>query len=254
MPIQYVSVEEAMSRDGLRMVVVGNVPSAWGEAAKGIFHLKRLEWLGVRLVYDNDALKKWTNGELSGPVVFYEKEFPRVGWAEILLLAERLAPDPVLLPADPLEKSRVVTSSDLFCNRNGLGWARRLQQVHAGLNNQGGFPPRIANYLGKKYGYTPEAGAAAGARVRELLVRFVGELRSSRGPYYLGDRLTALDIYSATFMGLFQPLPDALCRIDPPIRSALETMDEETRAALDPILLEHRDMMYEKHLETPLCL
>jgi glutathione S-transferase len=254
MPIQYVSVEEAISRDGLRMVVVGSVPSPWGEAAKGIFHLKKLDWVGVRLVYDNDALKKWTNGELSGPVVFYEKEHPRIGWAEILLLAERLAPEPALLPADPLQKSRVITSCDLFCNVDGLGWARRLQTVHAGLNGQGGFPPRIASYLGKKYGYTPGTGAAAGARARELLGRFAGELRASRGPYYLGDRLTALDIYSATFMGLFQPLPEALCRIDPPIRAALETLDEETRAALDPVLLEHRDMMYEKHLETPLCL
>ena len=33
MPFQYVDVEDAISRDGLRMVVVGNVPSPWGEAA-----------------------------------------------------------------------------------------------------------------------------------------------------------------------------------------------------------------------------
>lgn len=36
MSFQYVSVQEAMKRGGLRMVVVGNVPSPWGEAAKGI--------------------------------------------------------------------------------------------------------------------------------------------------------------------------------------------------------------------------
>ena len=35
MPVQYVGVEEAIARKGLRMVVVGNVPSPWGEAAKG---------------------------------------------------------------------------------------------------------------------------------------------------------------------------------------------------------------------------
>ena len=64
----------------------------------------------MRLVYDNDALKKWA-GELSGPVVIYDNELPRTGWAEILMLAERLAPEPALLPSDPLEHSRVVTLS-----------------------------------------------------------------------------------------------------------------------------------------------
>ena len=35
MTFEYVSVEQAMARGGLRMVVVGDVPSPWGEAAKG---------------------------------------------------------------------------------------------------------------------------------------------------------------------------------------------------------------------------
>lgn len=36
MAFQYVSVDEAIRRSGVRMVVVGGVPSPWGEAAKGI--------------------------------------------------------------------------------------------------------------------------------------------------------------------------------------------------------------------------
>ncbi len=40
MTFPYISVEEARARSGLRMVVVGNVPSPWGEAAKGILHIK----------------------------------------------------------------------------------------------------------------------------------------------------------------------------------------------------------------------
>ena len=34
MPVTYLSTEPAIARPGLRMVVVGNVPSPWGEAAK----------------------------------------------------------------------------------------------------------------------------------------------------------------------------------------------------------------------------
>ena len=66
MTFQYVSVQEAIARSGLRMVVVGDVPSPWGEAAKGIFHIKGLDWVAVRLAYDDDALKDWA-GQRSGP-------------------------------------------------------------------------------------------------------------------------------------------------------------------------------------------
>src|ERR1700758_5193412 len=98
MAFPYISVDEARSRKGLRMVVVGQVPSPWGEAAKGILHIKGIEWAAVRLVYDSEPLREWA-GQRSGPVAIYDEERPRAGWAEILLLAERLAPQPRLVPA-----------------------------------------------------------------------------------------------------------------------------------------------------------
>src|SRR5213596_1526364 len=85
MAVQFVSVEDAIARSGLRMVVVGKVPSPWGEAAKGLFRIKGLDFVAVRLAYDDAALKKWA-GQLSAPVVFHGGEPPRAGWAEILML------------------------------------------------------------------------------------------------------------------------------------------------------------------------
>ena len=126
MTFQYVSVEEAIKRPGLRMVVVGDVPSPWGEAAKGILHIKGIEWVAVRLSYDNEALKEWA-GQRSGPVAIYNNERPRSGWAEILLLAERLAPRPSLLPANPAERALVFGLAHEICGEGGLGWSRRLQ-------------------------------------------------------------------------------------------------------------------------------
>ena len=82
MGFQYLSVEQAIKAPGLRVVFVGKVPSPWGEAVKGILHLKRIPFAGVRLVYDDAALKQWA-GQLSGPVAVYEDETPRSGWAEI---------------------------------------------------------------------------------------------------------------------------------------------------------------------------
>src|SRR5262245_37906214 len=170
MTFQYIDVEDATKRHGLRMVVVGNVPSPWGEAAKGIFHIKGLEWAAVRLVYDSDRelLRQWA-GQDSAPVVVYDNEPPRGGWAEILSLAERLAHQPSLLPADPAERDAVLGIGHEICGEAGLGWSRRLQLIHVGLQNSGGFPEPIAQYLGKKYGYTPETGAASASRVVQLL-------------------------------------------------------------------------------------
>jgi glutathione S-transferase len=255
MSFEYLSVEDAVKAQGLRVVFVTKVPSPWGEAAKGIFHIKHIPFTGVRLVYDNPLLQQWA-GQLSGPVAIYDNEPPRSGWAEILMLAERLAPTPALLPLDPTERARALSLADKFCSAEGLGASRRLQAVHAGLTRAGGFSERVAGYLGKKYGYDPARATEYGARVRQLLRELGTTLRERRGdgPYYLGRTLSAADVYSATFVAMFMPLPEIHCVMHPDSRAAFEWLDDETRAALDPVLLEHRDIMYTRHLELPLSL
>lgn len=256
MAFTYITVEEAIQRRGLRMVVVGGVPSPWGEAAKGILHIKRIDWAAVRLDYESEALKQWA-GQRSGPIAIYEDERPRAGWAEILLLAERLAPAPALLPSDPAARALVFGLSHEICGEQGLGWSRRLQLVHAGLHGQGGFPERTAKYIGKKYGYSAAAGAAAGERVHQLLGMLAARLKVQRATgsrYYVGDALSAVDIYAATFLALLRPLPHEMCAMDPVTRAAFELRDPETDAALEPVLLEHREMMYREHLVLPLAL
>jgi glutathione S-transferase len=255
-PFASVSVEEAIKRSGVRMVVVGDVPSPWGEAAKGILHIKGIEWVAVRLAYDSEPLKEWA-GQRSGPVLIYENERPRSGWAEILLFAERLAPSPSLLPTSAAERALVLGLAHEICGEGGLGWSRRLQLVHAGLRNAGGFPERVANYLGKKYGYSPEAGAAADARVADLLGMLIARLKAQRqagSRYYVGNALTAADVYSATFAALFDPLPPEQCKMDAKVRAVFSAKEAHTGVALDPILFEHRDRMYRDYLELPLSL
>jgi glutathione S-transferase len=252
---RYVAVEEAIAADGLRMVVVGGVPSAWGESAKGIFHVKGLDWLAVRLEYKNEALMRWA-GQQSGPIAIYQQEPPRDAWAAILMLAERLSPQPPLLPAEPEERAWVLGLSHEILGENGLAWTRRLQLVHAGLEERGGFPGRVAAYLGRKYGYSPACGQQYSERVASLLRMLAKRLRSQQASagYLCGSTLTAADIYCAAAMALFRPLPPEVCEMQPPLRDALETQDAQTAAALDPILLEHRDRMYARHLSLPLSL
>jgi len=115
----------------------------------------------------------------------------------------------------------------------------------------------VSKYLGKKYGYSPEAGVNSGSRVADVLRMLASRLKQQRqagSRYYIGDALTAVDIYSATAMAMFVPLPPEQCRMDGPTRTAFETRDPQIEAALDPILLQHRDMIFAERLELPLSL
>ena len=94
----------------------------------------------------------------------------------------------------------------------------------------------------------------AGAHRQGMLAHRLRKQRAAGSSYYIGESLTAVDVYSATFAAMFAPLPPAQCDMDAGTRAAFETRDAQTAAALDPILFEHRDMMYAEHLELPLSL
>ncbi|MEE2674291.1 MAG: hypothetical protein VX466_10880 [Myxococcota bacterium] len=257
MPFEYVDLETAKQHDGLRMVVVPGVPSPWGEAAKGILHVKRIPWQAVRLDQGDPAMAEWAGGERSGPVAIYQDEPARKGWAEILLLAERLAPEPGLLPADAGERALAFGLSHEICGEMGLGWCRRNAGVHAGVSEAGGFPKGVALYLGNKYGYRAEEAEAYTARSVNILESLSARLHAQRAAgqrFYLGSTLSAVDVYSAAFMALFKPLPPEQCPMLDAMRPAFESSDPATQKALDPILLEHRDFIYEEYLELPLRL
>ncbi len=256
MPGNYIDLKQAQEQQGLRMVVVAGIPSPWSEAAKGIFHVKQLPWSAVRHDPRDSDMANWT-GSRSAPVVMYNNEAPRSGWAEILLLAERLSPEPALLPKDAKERALALGLCHEICGEMGLGWSRRLESVHKGLIGVGGFPEEIAKYLASKYGYQKQQAPGYGQRVVSLL-KMLGEClhaqREVGKPFYIGSELSAVDIYSATFMAYFKPLPPEQCPMLDIIRPVFESLDGPIAEALDPILIEHRDFIYSEYLELPLSL
>ena len=98
---QYVEIEEANGMSGLRVVLTPSVPGPWTEAAKAILRVKNLPYVKVRqeLLGQNLPLLKWTK-QATAPVFVYNDERPRTIWNDQLYLAERLAPNPPLIPAD----------------------------------------------------------------------------------------------------------------------------------------------------------
>jgi len=98
------------------------VPSPWTEAAKGIFHVKGIACAYAAQAKDDPdgALVAWA-GDVGVPVVAYENEKLRTGWAEILLLAERLKPEPVLVPARAEDRSPITIGRPPSGFSNNIG-------------------------------------------------------------------------------------------------------------------------------------
>ncbi len=256
MPINYIDFEQAKDQPGLRMVVVPGIPSPWSEAAKGVFHVKNITWSAVRLDQRNKDMAQWT-GTRSGPVVMLDNQAPQSNWQQILLLAETLAPIPELLPKDAAARAKTLQLCEDICGEAGLGWSGRLDGIHSGLTGQGGFPKPIAQYLGAKYGYEADFAQRNSDRLVALLYKMAVCLidqKKNGSRFYVGDTLSAVDIYSATFMAYFNPLEQSVCPMDSDMRATFESNTAVVTEALDPILLAHRDFIYEKFLELPLSL
>ena len=134
-------LEEARAASGLRVVIATNVPSPWSQAALGAFDVKGLDYLAVRLRRADDEIRRWT-GARNAPVVLYDDEPPRTGWAEILALAERLGGRVSLVPADDGARVRMFGLSHEILGEGGLGWSVRLLLTHLGLETDGrrGWP------------------------------------------------------------------------------------------------------------------
>jgi glutathione S-transferase len=258
--VEYIGIAEAIETQGLRLVLTAGVPGPWSEAAKSVFYVKKIPYAPVRQTggQPNDELRDWT-GYDNAPQAVYEDERPRIGWSEILFLAERLAPTPALVPADPRERVAMFGLMHEIASEMGFAWCRRLQLFHPILQlPEGAAPAQLVesvSRMARKYGYSPEQAAVADARVIEILELLSSVLREQKqggSDFFVGTSLSAVDIYWATFAAMVAPLPPEQCPMDDMMRGSYTVTDEKILAAAHPILLEHRDRIYRDYLELPL--
>jgi hypothetical protein len=257
MAMPWVEVNEARTLPGLRLIVTKGIPNPWSEGAKAVFDVKKIPWIPVpqRVMAPNTEIQEWT-GQTSAPAAIYDDEPPRTTWSAILQLAERLVPEPALIPRDPDERARMFGYLHELCGELGFGWCRRLQFAHAVITNGSPLRP-IGEYIAGRYGYGLQSPVEIEARVRELLRLFAAPLRrqyDAGRPFFLGDRLTALDLYWATFATLIRPLPPEVCPMYEQSRELYTLTDPTLLALVDPLLLEHRDRIYREYLTLPLRL
>ncbi|MBM4255838.1 MAG: hypothetical protein FJ147_08065 [Deltaproteobacteria bacterium] len=256
----YISVEEARKLSGLRVVLSPGVPGPWSEAAKGILYVKKIPYVRVRqdIGGENRALVEWT-AQATAPVFAWDDEPPRSTWIQQLYLAERLQPNPLLIPTNIEDRSLMFGYCNELCGEHGFGWSKRLMLVHPTLSNPNVDEKSRAfsQYIGDKYGYNaPEAASAAArcAAIIGFLVTRLEQQRTKGSSFYIGNQLSALDIYSATFTALIQPLPHEQCPMPAPFRTLYTNTDPLIQAAAKPILFEHRDFIYREYLQLPIDL
>ena len=259
---KYIELENAIKMPGLRLFLIPGLAGPWGEAAKGIFHVKKIPFVRVRhRIGDPDylmALENWT-GQTSYPVAAYDDERPRTTWTEILFLAERLAPEPALIPSAAEERALMFGYSHELCGELGLCWSQRLMCFEKRLSaNPGNIGPLRSPAFQRKYGYSPATAAAAPQRIVQIMQLFTSRLEQQHARKYrflVGDRLSALDIYWATFISRIQPLSEDLCRMEERAFFIEVLADHPLiKAAMNPVLLAHRDFVYHNYLELPVDL
>jgi hypothetical protein len=200
-------------------------------------------------------LVEWT-GQSSAPVVAWNDERPRSSWLDQLNLAERLAPEPPLIPADVDERARMFGLANELLGENGMVWVKRLLMVDAPLKSLAADDPQRAfwTFMGQKYGYSPAAADRAAQRIEAIVTAFAKQLSSqqARGKRYLvGDRLSALDIYWAACCAILDPMPADRCPMADGFRGVYGNTDPRIDKALTRELRAHRDFIYDEHLEMP---
>src|ERR1700758_3980081 len=254
--LEYRSFKEIIDHPGLRIVLVKGAPSPWGQATKTIFEIKGLDyvaapWSGGE---PNADIVAW-GGEASAPIVAWAKEKPINRWIDILYLAERLAPKPSMIPADPTQRARMIGLSHEICGEMGIGWNRRLQLFAPAFAS--GSPSEGISRMGSKYGYNEVDLKLAGERTAASLKALATQLKSQyarSSKYFVGETLSALDIYWTAFANLLDPLPNEQNPMPDGLRRGFTATDPVVRAAIDPLLLEHRDRIFRDHFRNPMEL
>ena len=265
----YVSIEQARKMSGLRVVLGAYpIPGPWRESCKGVLHVKGLQYtcvqssdagasdLAVGMANTQSELIAWT-GQASAPVIAYNDELPRAKWYDQLLLAERLAPDPTLIPTDIEDRVRMFGLANELLGENGMVWKKRHLMVHQPLQS---LPPddeqrEFWTFLGTKYGYSPQAADRAGYEIAEILDVFHAQLSKQKAAgrnFLIGDQLSAVDIYWAASCGLLSPMEEARCPMFDGFRGPYGNDHPAIAKSLTGELLAHRDFIYEEYLELPI--
>ena len=242
-------------------MLTAGVPGPWGESAKKILEYKGIDYIPVAQYASrpNEALVAWT-GIRNAPILIYADEPPRTNFQDIVAFAERMKPDPRLIPDEPEARLLCFGISTEICGEGGFGWKRRHVMRDAHAARPADAPPVSnpnldMNTMARAYGGT-EAEAEDSPRYLAAILDALAarlEAQLARGSRYLvGESVTACDIHWACFSALLDPLPHEVNPMPDWLRVSYSYLGPVLERHKHPILLEHRDHMFAEHLGLPL--
>lgn len=254
--MEFIDIDKLHQMSGLRLVIVRETPSPWSQAAKALIEYKGLDFaIGSQIIGgDNTELVAWSH-QNSGPVVAWNDERPRSHWLEILNLLERIAPDPPLEPADPMERAMMIGLSREICDELGVGWNLRLRLFKPAMDS--GEPPEVIQRMGMKYRYNDRDAELANGRLVKSFDALHGVLKKQLDAghdYFMGADVTALDFYWAAFCNIADCPGDDQVPLSPEWRAVFGPLDASVESALSAELRAHRDRMMQRFFKIPMEL
>ena len=246
--LKFIPIDEARAASGLRLVLSPGVPAPWGLSARAVFEVKRIPFVCVAQMagQDNPELQAWT-GHDNAPVAIYDDERPRAHWSEQLILAERLSPEPALIPRDQDLRIEMMGLAQEILGEDGLGWNLRNVTLAEVAKQR-----EVAPKMGRKYG-SPVSVPDAIMRIETILTSLTRRLAAqhARGSRFLiGDTLTAVDLYWMSFSNLIQPMDAAMCEM-PDRYLAMCRIMAPLLGVDTTSLIAHRDRIARDHFSLP---
>lgn len=208
---KFITLDEAAAMStGTRVTFIPGIPALYSEALKNICYVKGLTL--VRALHPMMGIDKVTGenrqtrlfeltSQTSLPTMFHNDERPRNVWTEQLALAEEIgtADSPKLIPENYEDRVTMYGLCAITLGEDGIVWNMRI------LGD---------NPLGRKYGYSDAASAAAPkkmAEVIDLIGRRLEAQEKAGSRYLVGNSISAADVYWATMsMSIVVPPPEIM--------------------------------------------
>lgn len=256
---KFISLDEAAAMTtGTRVTFAPGMPAVFSESLKNICFVKGVPL--IRVVHPHMGIDKATGKDRQArlyeltsqtglPTMFHNQERPRNVWTEQLALAERIgaAGTPSLVPDDMELRAEVFGLCAVVLSEDGMIWNMRNL---------------IDTPLGRKYGYSEEASAAAPAKIAAVISLIDRRLESQkqRGSRYLvGDALTAADVYWATMSITILPPPPEIMPLTRQNERGLKYFARNSKIpviaeALSKRIEDHQRYILTTYCETPAVL
>ena len=256
---KFISLDEAaVMTTGTRVTFVPGMPAVFSESLKNICFVKGVPL--IRVLHPHMGIDKATGKDRQArlyeltsqtglPTMFHNQERPRNVWTEQLALEERIgaACTPSLVPDDMELRAEVFGLCAVVLSEDGMIWNMRNL---------------IDTPLGRKYGYSEEASAAAPAKIAAVisLIDRRLETQEQRGSRYLvGDALTAADVYWATMSITILPPPPEIMPLTRQNERGLKYFARNSKIpaiaeALSKRIEDHQRYILTTYCETPAVL